>query len=160
MNPQLSPLSAPAEPPLSRAFRLVVFFLALILLGALVAACAPISPARAQAAWSGSELLARRAMTIAGRVVLNAEVGTLRDSDADFLDAAAAGLRSGMPDLVTGDDVAAVVRSWTPAGPQWARLAVELGAAFDTGRRAGAREAVLEALAAGLNAAAASDRQP
>lgn len=142
----------------ARPVALSLILLALILLASAFSGCAITGQDHA-AQWSATgEFLQKRAMTIAGHVVLNAATAALDDSDADWLDSAAAGLRASS--IVTSDDVRSVVAVWTPDDPRWSKLAADLADTAKESFRGADLRAVVEALARGLEAAASSERQP
>lgn len=158
----------PSEYPYAGVLRSLSAIAFLLVMGLMIGACALTAEQKRRLAdtemklGQTAEYIAKRAASIAGRVVINAAVGQLQDSDANFLDSAAAGLRSQVPDLVTATDVATIVQIWTKPGPQWSHLAVQLADTYHeaTRDREIPKAAVIEALATGLNAAAAQDRLP
>ena len=129
------------------------------LVGAVLAVCLALDGCAQKAQWKQTgEYLAARAMAIAGRAVLNATVETAVN-DADFLDSTAAGLRSEA--IVTSSDVERLVRIWAPEGDQrYEHLAVQLADTHREAARGADARIVVEALATGLNRAAASEREP
>jgi hypothetical protein len=109
-------------------------------------------------------LIAEKALKIAEQAVISyATSASDGRTKADFLDSAAAGLRANMGSIVSSEDVAAVVRIWTPAAegpPHWEDLAGKLAASYAKNQRTGTSQQVVEQLAEGLQLAAASERQP
>lgn len=118
-----------------------------------------------KAKWSATgKLVAADAAKIAFNTVISAAVSHFDGSaKADFLDSAAQGLRENMPSIVTSDNVADIVKIWTPAaeGPShWTELAEQLAAAYAEHATPGTRQQIVEALSEGLQVTAASERQP
>lgn len=121
----------------------------------------PETKARWQATGS---LIAKTAARLAFQTVISAATSRLDGSNkADFLDSASQGLRENMGSIVTGANVAEIVRIWTPAkeGPShWNELAAKLASAYAKNQTPGTQKQVIEAIATGLQLAAASERQP
>jgi hypothetical protein len=147
--------AAPAKPGVPLPAIVAILIPALCLTG-----CQPQTPeTRAKWAQTG-QVLATRAANIAGRVILNAALASVTNQDADFLDSAAHGLRSEIPNIVTSDDVARIVQIWTPPAAQWTHLAGQLADQFAEASKDTPAAVAVEALAIGLNRAAAGDRLP
>lgn len=111
----------------------------------------------AQVGATGS-LLAQKAATLAVKVVLNAATSQKdTDSKANYLDSMAAGVRSlDWSTAISADDIKQVAAIWTPANANWQYLGSSLGSAFN--QTSGPTDQRLEAIASGLNAAAATSR--
>lgn len=105
-----------------------------------------------------AQLLAVKAATIAGKVILSAATSQ-NDSDAkaNYLDSVAQGVRSlDWSNAITADDIKAVATIWAPDSAHWQNLGSELGSAFN--QTSGPTDQRLEAIASGLNTAAATER--
>lgn len=105
-----------------------------------------------------ANLLAVKAATIAGKVILSAATSQ-NDSDvkANYLDSVAQGVRSlDWSSAITADDIKAVATIWAPDAAHWQYLGQELGSAFN--QTSGPTDQRLEAIASGLNVAAATER--
>jgi hypothetical protein len=110
-----------------------------------------------------AQVVAARAASIAGSVVLDAALNSFdKTKKADFLDGLAGGLRSYQGSYVTGGDIEQIVAAWTPEKTHWRALGNGLATEWQAADPRTPREAakVLEGLAAGLNAAAAKGRSP
>lgn len=138
---------------------------AFAVLGALfLSSCATLKAPGTQAKLKATGwLVLAKARDVAVQTVLSAAIsqadGTAK---GDFLDSAATGLRSEMGSILTKDDVARVVRIWTPAqqdGPaHWQALAAQLARTYAAAapQDKKARAQVIEAIAEGLQLAAQS----
>jgi len=108
-------------------------------------------------------VVGNRALNVAGQVLISAAVDEAdKNFKADFLDSIAAGLRANATTVVTADDVAKIVRIWSPNdGSKWQQLAGSLGTlASNALESAGRSQAstIVENIAIGLNNAAAQAR--
>lgn len=148
------------EYPYHRPVEVFLWLAVLLVAGLLCGACSHLTPDTREKWSQTGQYLATRAETIAGRVILNAAFASLNSSDADFLDSAAAGLRSETTNIVTSADVEKVLSLWTPKAPQWVSLADQLADTYREASAGAPAPVVLEALASGLNRAAAGDRLP
>jgi len=104
-----------------------------------------------------------RAMSVAEQTLIAAAVSEADAGfKADYLDSIAQGLRANEADIVTSADVQKIVTIWSPNdGTQWQRLAGKVAQLADQGLTArGDKQAaaVVEQIATGLNAAAATTR--
>ncbi len=106
------------------------------------------------------DVVTARAWELAKSTVIDAAVSQLdAQHKGDFLHSAAQGLRENMLTVVNSDDIAKIVKIWTPAEkPQWmdlaagaARIYADAGPSNDLQSRA-----VIEAIAGGLQKATAS----
>ena len=109
------------------------------------------------------EVIGKRAAILARDAVLSAAISEAdKGSKADYLDAVAQGLRANAGNIVTSDDVAAVVKIWTPQEKaHWETLAGEAASiTSDALQKHGKRNAgaIVETVAKGLNQAAATVR--
>lgn len=108
-------------------------------------------------------VIGNRAMTVAENVLLSTAVDEA-DSNfkADYLDTIASGLRANEATIVSSDDVANIVKIWSPSdGAAWQSLAGGVAqVATDALQSSGAMKsaAVVEQIATGLNNAAATAR--
>ena len=108
-------------------------------------------------------VVGQRALTVAEQVLISVATDEAdQNFKADFLDAVASGLRQNEATIVSADDVAKIVKIWSPNdGAQWKELAASLGTvAGNALATAGKTEAsaVVENIATGLNNAAAAAR--
>lgn len=128
----------------------LVFFPALFCLG--VVACVNLTPAQSEKLKQTAEVIAGRVASIAGNALLNS---LQRENGGDYLHSAATGLRSGMGEIITAEDLREVVRIWTPKAPEWERFADiaadEYGRAIERGVPS---NVAIEAIATGAQAAA------
>jgi len=108
-------------------------------------------------------VIGNRAMTVAENVLLSTATDEA-DSNfkANYLDTIASGLRANETSIVSSDDVASIVKIWSPNdGAQWQQLAGSLGTvAGDALQSAGKTNSatIVENIATGLNNAAATAR--
>ncbi len=108
-------------------------------------------------------VVGQRALTVAENVLISAAVDAAdKNFKADFLDSVASGLRANETTIVNADDVAKIVRIWSPNdGAQWQQLAGSLGTVAGSAlATAGETQAsvIVENIATGLNNAAAQAR--
>lgn len=110
-----------------------------------------------------ASVIGNRALILAEQTLISAAVNAADAGfKADYLDAIASGLRANEGNLVTSADVASIVKIWSPNdGPQWQKLAGNAAqladqALIEHGYVKPA--AVIEQIATGFNAAAASAR--
>lgn len=105
----------------------------------------------------------QKASHIATVTVLNVAVSQLdKENKADFLDSAAAGLRSAVTDsLITANDVKFLLQTWTPDKTHWNALAEAFYKEWASNPPKSLEEARarLEAYARGLQEAAAEARE-
>lgn len=114
------------------------------------------------------EFLGKRVLNeaskIASRVIIDTATSWADGRDkADFLDSAAQGLRENMLTVVRAEDIAEIVRIWTPArgGPShWNELAVDLADLYAKNATGPERIQIIEQIAQGLQLAAEAERQP
>ena len=108
-------------------------------------------------------VVGQRALDVAESVLISAAVNQVdKQFKADFLDSVASGLRQNEATIVNAEDVAKIVRIWSPNdGAQWQQLAGNLGTvaghALETAGQTNAAT-VVENIATGLNTAAAKAR--
>lgn len=115
-----------------------------------------------KAQWSATgSVVAQKAVTIALNTVISAAQSPSDAGDkADWLDSLSTGLRAQAPGLVTSDDFKAIAAIWTPANkPHWQALSNELADLYERTKDLPEAERT-EAIARGLNAAAARARIP
>lgn len=108
-------------------------------------------------------VVGNRALNVAGQVLISAAVDEAdKNFKADFLDSIAAGLRANAMTIVNAEDVAKIVKIWSPNdGSKWQQLAGSLGTlASNALESAGQSQAstIVENIATGLNNAAAQAR--
>ena len=110
-----------------------------------------------------SAVISQRALNIAERVLISVAANAAdKNFKADFLDSVAVGLRQNEATVVNAEDVAKIVRIWSPNdGAQWQALAGSLGSmtglALETAGNSHSA-AIVENIARGLNEAAAAAR--
>jgi hypothetical protein len=147
-------------PTRSHQTRTLLSLLSLILatLALLLAGCTLTPEQKAKWGATGS-FVASKAASLAGKIILNAAVSQFDGNNkADFLDSAAEGLRTQMTTAITSDDVAQIIKIWTPDKPHWGELASQAAQLYDA--TPGKPMDKVEAIASGLNIAAASQRLP
>lgn len=155
---RISNLPAPAAAPPSQPFGAAA---AVLLACLLLAGCALSDATKAK--WSATfSTLGQKAVTLAEKVVLNAALSQLDGSaKGDFLDSAASGLRTlDTSSLLTAQDIADVVKIWTPQKTHWAALAAQLAGTYAAAhpQSTAERQALVESLAHGLETVAAAQR--
>lgn len=125
--------------------------------GSFLPACSSWTPeTKAKASATGS-FLAQKAAAIALRTVVSAAVGQADASTkGNYLDSLATGFRSEVS--IDSSDIAQLVQIWTPGDkPHWAELATSITQLFESTRDLPEAERI-EAIATGLNLAAAKAR--
>lgn len=112
--------------------------------------------------WSATGgLVARKVAAVAGKVVLDSAIASLTGKEANWLDSAAAGVRT-LPASITSEDIAEVVKIWTPAekSEKWDKLGNAIAdVAKQELERGTPPPKVAEGVAVGLNNAAATARK-
>ena len=108
-------------------------------------------------------VVGQRALSIAEKVLISAAVDAADKSfKADFLDSVASGLRQNATTIVNSEDVAKIVRIWSPNdGAQWQQLAGSLGTVAGNALKSAGQvqsATIVENIATGLNNAAAAAR--
>ena len=110
-----------------------------------------------------SAVISQRAMNIAESVLISVAANAAdKNFKADFLDSVAVGLRQNEATIVNAEDVAKIVRIWSPNdGAQWQALAGSLGSMTGLALESAGNTqsaAIVENIATGLNEAAAAAR--
>jgi len=108
-------------------------------------------------------VVGQRALSVAENVLISTATDEVdKNFKADFLDSVASGLRANETTIVNSDDVAKIVKIWSPNdGAQWQQLAGSLSTvAGDALQSAGQTKSatIVENIATGLNNAAAAAR--
>lgn len=151
---QANLLHPPHRPQQSPIYLQVPLCLSLLLL----AACS-LTPDQKQKWGATGSFLAGKAARLAGQIVLSAAIDQFDGgTKANFLDSAATGLRSEMTNVITADDLATVIKIWTPNKSHWNELADEAAKVYAAAPGKPADK--VESVAMGFNIAAASERQP
>ena len=107
-------------------------------------------------------LIAKRVASIAIQTVLNAAVSQNDSSNKqNFLWSAATGLETQWPNAVNSDDIANIVRIWTPQNPNvqhWEQLASKIADQYNAAhpQNTADKKAVVTAIVGGLRAAAST----
>lgn len=130
-------------------------YLSILLIAVALTACTFTPEQKQQWAATGS-LVLQKAEQIAFNTILSAATSSGDEiTKGDFLHSAAEGLRENMGSIVTSDDVAAIVRIWTPQKQHWETLAAQLAEAYAQAHPGDtrARAQVVEAIAEGLQRA-------
>ena len=109
------------------------------------------------------DVMGQRALAVAENVLLSSAIDEAdKNFKADFLDSVASGLRANETTIVNSDDVAKIVKIWSPNdGTQWQQFAGSLGAIAGTALQSAGKNksaSIVENIATGLNNAAASAR--
>jgi hypothetical protein len=106
-------------------------------------------------------IVGKRAAIIALQVVIGAAKSQYdAGNKADYLDSLATGLRTYEGQIVSGDDIKAIVAAWTPDKPHWQEAGDRFAQLWDSNPPKSKAEvaAFLEAYASGLNNVAKSVR--
>ncbi len=108
--------------------------------------------------WSATgSVLKRQVTNIAINTVLNAATSQLdREKKENFLHSAATGLRTEMLTVVNSNDIAEVIKIWTPEPNHWKTLAAQVATVYEQAdpKTDAERTRVIEAIARGLQDAA------
>ena len=109
------------------------------------------------------DVMEQRVLAVAENVLLSSAIDEAdKNFKADFLDSVASGLRANETTIISSDDVAKIVKIWSPNdGAQWQQFAGSLGTIAGTAMQSAGKTqsaSIVENIATGLNNAAAAAR--
>ncbi len=102
-------------------------------------------------------IIGKRAFQIAKDDIISAAISSMdKEKKSDFLDSAATGLRANAFEIVNSNDIADVIKIWTPKPNHWKTLAAEIADLYATAnpQTDAQRQRVIEQIAEGLQQAA------